>query len=457
MKPLCFVLMPFGRKTDASGRIVDFDAVYEQIIAPGIVAAGMDAIRADEEKVGGTIHKPMFERLMLCAYAVADLTGANANVYYELGIRHATRPSTTVIVFAEGTTLPFDLALVRGLSYRVDAAGKPGTAEECSRKLAEALSRTRQVQHRENVDSPLFQLVEGMTAVQVDHNKTDIFRHVAEYSKDYKDRLGVARQGGVEAVKAIAASPDLQDLSHVESAVIIDMFLAFRDVKGYQEMVDLYARMPKPLQQARMVQEQYGFALNRLGKSMEAERVLKGVIEKSGASSETNGLLGRVYKDRYDAAKAAGDSIKSRGFLNAAIDAYLKGFEADWRDPYPGVNSVMLMEMQDKVDPRQAKILPVVRFSAELRARIDDDYWSYITLFELAVLGSDVDEAEDAVQQALSRPHQSWYLETTAASLRRICAAREKRNEDIGWIANLEAYLRQEHDRLEARPQEAAG
>src|SRR5262249_46157810 len=113
--------------------------------------------------------------------------------------------------------------------------------------------------------------------------------------------------------------------------------------------------------------------------------------------------------------------------------------------------------MQDKVDPRQTKILPVVRFSAELRARIDHDYWSYITLFELAVLGGDVDEAESAVQQALSRPHQSWYLETTAASLRRICAAREKRKEEIGWIANLEAYLRQEQERLEARPKEAAG
>jgi hypothetical protein len=457
MKPLCFVLMPFGRKTDASGRLVDFDAVYAQIIAPAVEAAGLEAIRADEEKVGGTIHKPMFERLMLCAYAVADLTGANANVYYELGIRHATRPSTTVIVFAEGTTLPFDLALVRGLNYRLDSSGKPATAEWCSQKLTEALTHTMQAQHRETVDSPLFQLVEGMTAVQVDHNKTDIFRHVAEYSKDYKERLAAAREGGLDAVKAIAASPDLQDLSHVESAVIIDMFLAFRDVRGYQDMVDLYARMPKPLQQARMVQEQYGFALNRLGKSADAERVLKGVIDRSGASSETNGLLGRVYKDRYDAAKAAGDSLRSRGFLNAAIDTYLKGFEADWRDPYPGVNAVMLMEMQDKVDPRQAKILPVVRFSADLRARIDDDYWSYITLFELAVLGRDVDEAENAVQQALSRPHQSWYLETTAGSLRRICAAREKRDEDVGWIANLEAYLRQEQERLEARTKETAG
>ena len=34
--PLCFVLMPFGRKPDAAGRLVDFDAVYRELIAPAI-------------------------------------------------------------------------------------------------------------------------------------------------------------------------------------------------------------------------------------------------------------------------------------------------------------------------------------------------------------------------------------------------------------------------------------
>lgn len=96
MKPLCFVLMPFGRKQDGTGKIIDFDAVYQQIISPAVVAAGLEPLRADEEQVGGTIHKPMYERLMLCEFAVADVTGANPNVYYELGIRHAIRPRSTV-------------------------------------------------------------------------------------------------------------------------------------------------------------------------------------------------------------------------------------------------------------------------------------------------------------------------------------------------------------------------
>src|SRR5882757_171054 len=110
-RALCFVLMPFGKKPDYSGSLIDFDAVYEKLLAPAIREADLEPIRADEEVVGGIIHKPMFERLILCQYAVADLTTANANVFYELGVRHALRPYSTVAVFAEGSRLPFDVAL----------------------------------------------------------------------------------------------------------------------------------------------------------------------------------------------------------------------------------------------------------------------------------------------------------------------------------------------------------
>src|SRR3984893_14949850 len=116
-KPLCFVLMPFGQKTDAVGVMVDFDAVYRDLIMPAIEESGMEPLRADEESGGGIIHKPMFERLILCEYAVADLTTANANVFYELGLRHAVRPWSTVLLFAEGGRLPFDVALLRGIAY----------------------------------------------------------------------------------------------------------------------------------------------------------------------------------------------------------------------------------------------------------------------------------------------------------------------------------------------------
>ena len=77
LEPLCFVLMPFGTKDDPTLGKVYFDEIYDQVIAPAITDAGMQCVRADEEWVGGIIHKPMFERLILCDYAVADLTTGN--------------------------------------------------------------------------------------------------------------------------------------------------------------------------------------------------------------------------------------------------------------------------------------------------------------------------------------------------------------------------------------------
>ena len=95
---LCYVIMPFGRKIDyRTGSEIDFDSIYKDIISPSIKQAGLEPWRADEEKVGGIIHKRMFEALILSKYVVADLTTANANVFYELGIRHAFRSTGTVL------------------------------------------------------------------------------------------------------------------------------------------------------------------------------------------------------------------------------------------------------------------------------------------------------------------------------------------------------------------------
>jgi hypothetical protein len=65
MPPLCFILMPFGRKAAPGGALIDFDRVYADLIRPAVTDAGLEPLRADEEVTGG-IHKPMFERLILC-------------------------------------------------------------------------------------------------------------------------------------------------------------------------------------------------------------------------------------------------------------------------------------------------------------------------------------------------------------------------------------------------------
>jgi tetratricopeptide (TPR) repeat protein len=390
----------------------------------------------------------MFERLMLCHYAVADITGANPNVFYELGIRHALRPRSTVILFREGTVLPFDIVLVRGIAYKTDGAGRPIETEAPIKAMATQLTEARGNPHD---DSPVYQLVDDLPRWEIEHTKTDVFRKSVDYSKRYKDRLASAVKQGVGAVESIASEPGLKNLLEVEAGIVVDLFLSMRDVKAYDGMIKLYDRMPQPLQRAKMMREQLGFALNREGRFEEAEKVLKAVITEFGPSSETNALLGRIYKDRWDSAKKEG-RLEARALLKRAVDTYLQGFEVDWRDAYPGINAVTLMEMMDKPDPAQARILPVVRYAASQKAKSGADYWDYATLLELAVLGRDQADAEDQLGEALARARASWELESTARNLRLIREARVGRGEDAAWIKALEDELLQAGARLAPKP-----
>jgi hypothetical protein len=440
-KPLCFVLMPFGKKTDAVGNTVDFDRVYYEIIAPAIKQAGLETIRADEEMTGGIIHKPMFERLILCEYAVADLTTANANVFYELGLRHAVRPWSTVLIFADGGRLPFDVALLRALPYRLSSDGVPAAASTDSEVLAKRLIAAVAAatdNEKSATDSPLYQLVEDYPNVA--HEKTDVFREQVRYSEAAKKRLEAARKQGVDALRAI--EKDLGDLKMVEAAVLIDLFLSYRAVKGWTDMIALVDKMPRPLAATVMVQEQLGLALNRAGRGEEAEQTLTDLVTARGASSETLGILGRVYKDRWQEAVKNGEKLLSRSLLDKAVETYLRGFEADWRDAYPGINAVTLMELKEPPDLRREKILPVVTYAVEQKiAKGKPDYWDYATLLELAVMAKDEQRAMQAAGDALSAIRESWEPETTLRNLRLIREARERRNENVGWAKDIEDAL----------------
>lgn len=433
-KPLCFVLMPFGTKADSTGTAVDFDAVYQQVLAPAIRDADLAPLRADEEVTGGIIHKPMFERLILCDYAVADLTLANANVFYELGIRHAVRPYSTVLVFASGARLPFDVAGDRGLPYSLASSGAPMDVEATRELLTRKLIAARDA----STDSPIFQLVEGYP--QIDRLKTDVFREQARYSEEWKERLASDREKGVEALRQ--AEVELGPLNDVESGIVIDLFLSYRAVEAWEDMISLVGRMPHPLASTAMVREQLGLALNRVRRRDEAERVLLDLIAQRGPSSETYGILGRVHKDLWQDAVGRGEGLLARGLLDKAIDAYLKGFEADWRDAYPGINAVTLMELRDPPDPRRHDLNCVVAYAADRRlASRQADYWDHATRLELAVLASDQDRASRALSDALAAVRESWEPRSTANNLRLIREARIKRGEDVSWAGAVEDAL----------------
>jgi hypothetical protein len=439
MAPLCFVLMPFGHKPDPTGAMIDFDRIYAELIAPAISAADLEPLRADQETIGGIIHKPMFERLILCPYAVADLTLANANVFYELGVRHAFRPWSTVPVIAGTTRLPFDVQMLRTVPYQLGTDGAPDPAKLQDAKAA--ITAMLRAARNGAKDSPVFQLLDYVTEPQLAHQKTDTFREQVAYSNEVKDELAAARATKTaDAVRAVEEK--LGNIADQESGIVVDLYLSYRAVEAWDDMVALVAKMARPLQDTVMVREQQGLALNRLGRRDKAESVLTELVKDRGESSETLGILGRVYKDRWDDANKAGDRVAAGGYLRNAIETYLRGFEADWRDAYPGVNAVTLMELKNPPDPRRSQILPIVKYAVERKiARGRPDYWDYATLLELAVLAMDETEAEQALEKAVAAIREPWEPKTTARNLSLIRAAREARGQAPAWATTAEQEL----------------
>lgn len=270
--------------------------------------------------------------------------------------------------------------------------------------------------------------------------KTDVFRERVDYAVGIKTRLSEARQTGPAAIHEVEAQ--LGDIALADAAVVIDLYLSYRAASDWPAMIALAGRMAPPLAATVMVREQLALALNRAGRGEEAEAMLLQLIAEHGTNSETCSLLGRVYKDRWQAARDRGDMDVARGLLDKAIAAYLQGFEADWRDAYPGVNAVTLMELKEPPDPRQTVLLPVVRYAVERRiVGGAADYWDYATRLELAILAHDQAGAEAALADALAHVREHWEPETTARNLSLIADVRRARGEDVDVVLALSAAL----------------
>jgi hypothetical protein len=432
-RPLCFILMPFGTKIDVSGEPVDFDGFYRDVIRPAVNLAGMDPIRADEERMGGIIHKPMLERLVLCPFAIADLTLANANVFYEMGIRHAVRPHTTVLLYRQGgERLPFDVAPLRAIPYSAGPDGDVLAVEELRATIAERLDEARDP----TPDSPLYQLLQGMGRPDVARLGADVFRQQVAYNEAVKVQLSAATASkSRDAVASVHQR--LRPLVDQDEAVAVDLMLAYRQVGDHEAMVAVVGEMARPVAGSIFVREQLAWAENQLGNSDAAEKILQGVLADAGSNGETLGLLGRVYKDRWERSRTE-KSLAAEGLLRRAIDAYRRGYESDWRDPYPGVNAVTLMEIEKPGDVSVAQLVSVVQYAAQRRLASDGDYWDRATLLELAVIAREDDGSVRALlSDALAAGPAAWMTRSTAKNLSLICEARDAAGEDTADLRTL--------------------
>jgi hypothetical protein len=151
---VCFIIMPFGKKRVDSAD-VDFNAIYDSIFAPAIgrvllpEGGQLQPRRTDKDFFTADINYEMFSYIEYARFAIADISGLNANVFYELGARHHTRESGTAIFRQAGANVPFDIQTIKAFSYEYGTPEKDESARTLiSRVLTESLANNR-------LDSPI--------------------------------------------------------------------------------------------------------------------------------------------------------------------------------------------------------------------------------------------------------------------------------------------------------------
>src|SRR5438067_10112102 len=148
-----FIIRPFGTKKDRKQNEVNFDAVQEQLIVPALERVGVDGRTTLDILRAGNIRVDMFQRLLTADLVVADLSIDNANVFYELGIRHALREKRTFMLRCEGDKYSFDLQTDRYFIYQ---------RENPAASLEQLVAALRQTLNSEEQDSPVFKLLPNL-------------------------------------------------------------------------------------------------------------------------------------------------------------------------------------------------------------------------------------------------------------------------------------------------------
>lgn len=444
IRPLCYVLMPFGKKQGPEGGPeLDFDIVYDQAICPAIVDAGMNPIRTDSDSFGVGAFKGILEPLVLSKYVVVDLTSLNQAVLYMLGIRHAVRPGITVPIFAENTRLPFDFdIMLRALPYKLDKDNQlsDDSAAVMRSMLSERIGKVRGAALEcDTIDSPVYQLLD-MEPPSV--KPTDIFREKVLQAQEIRARLAKARREQDRTALDVLTT-ELGEMDGVEGGIVIDLFLSYRALGEWESMIAFYNEMPYGLKKTELARNQLAFALNRAGKHEESERVLHELIKDFGLNSYLLALLGHVYEDRWIEARKAEDESLERSYLSKAIDTYVRGFKEDLRDYYPGISALVLMEASEDVHSFRDALFTTVRLAASTRLELTDvpDYMDYATLLQLAILDDDRASAEDALSRTLASAREVWQPEMTARSIRLIREGRKEGPPRPEWVQTIEHEL----------------
>lgn len=402
----CFVVMGFGVKTDyRTSRDLDLDKSYRYVIKPAVEDAGLKCIRADEIPHAGTIDVPMFEQLLRADVVLADLSTSNCNAIYELGIRHALRPRTTIIIAEEQFSNPFDVSHVVIRRYRHD--GKVLDIEEVERFRKELKQAIIDIVATEQKDSPVYTFLQNLEPPE---------ERIPAVSKSLNSFFMAPAQAPEPVNLAVSVLQEQVDAAKKKK----DFLTAKTLLKTLHEIAP---RQSQCLQQLALVtyKSKYPDPLSAL---REAAEILKPLEPFASNNAETLGIWGAIHKRLFDMTKVRSD-------LDTAISAYEKGYRL-LNDYYNGINLAFLLNVRASLATDKAEAITdymlarrtredVLKVAAAKFAEIanikdvedkDDRYWILATQAEAWIgLGNEA-EAEKCLQQADAYA-DDWMREST--------------------------------------------
>jgi hypothetical protein len=401
----CFVVMGFGKKTDfQTGRVLDLNKSYQYMIKPAAEEAGLECVRADEIVHAGLIDVPMYRQLLTADVVIADLSTSNPNAFYELGVRHALRPYTTITIAESKLIYPFDVSHIT--IQRYEHMGEDigyGEVVRFRTLLKDAIVKI--LQRPEN-DSPVYEFLNGLNPPAL-----------------------VAAVIAVAAAAPVSADPTIGVLmEQVESAKKSGNWIVAKTLLNSvrllrKDSTGVRAEDPYILQQLALAT--YKSAQPTPLKALEEARdILSELDPASSHDTETIGLWGAVHKRLYDL-------TQDRAYLDAAIAAYEKGFYLR-NDYYNGTNAAFLFNVRAALSPPSDAIADFVLAQRIRRQaivicegllasgrKLDDEYWVRATLAEAWLGLGDAQKSQEALDGAAPFA-EAWMRQSTAEQLAKL-------------------------------------
>lgn len=437
-RPHAFVVMPFGKKKGADNQPYDFNAIYHSLIKPALEDAGFEPFRADEETAAGDILTDMFQELLLADMVICDLSIDNANAFYELGIRHALRKRGVVHIQAGRAYMPFDIFNVRTFPYHITPEGIPDPAFiRSDMKAISRMVKDTWASDKDAVHSPIYNLLTGLKEPDRKSLHTPLATGFWREYNEWREKVNIAQRqkhiGDILLLTEEIRNPLIRE------EAINEVGRALANLGKNELALTQYRKGIEVNSSNVEFRREEAFHLNRIGRVDEAIIKIENILVDFPNDSKSITYLGRIYKEMWTSAwkqirnkaKRLKYAFDSYHWLIKSIDIYMKGFQIDLNDYYPGINaftlSMIVLHLADKfskgksIDPdisRIRKQIPNLRnalaFGLESKMLVESEktnYWTLVSYAELKLFTTnDIDTIIRTYRKSITASRRNLFF-----------------------------------------------